>query len=159
MRGRLTRWGYLGSVVLSVLLAGRLAAHPIHSTLTEVTYDPKAGRVEVVLRVFADDFGTAVARAHAGQTTPMARYIGSKLQIQDRRGQAIPLRWVDARRTEEVIWIRMQGAAPAGLRGATIRNELVFDLFDDQVNILKARYRGGQQTLLFTRAARVKRLP
>ena len=146
-------------LLLGALLAGELAAHPIHSTLTEVSYDSDGDRVEVLIRVFADDFGSAVGRAHPGQPTPMARYIASRLIIRDRRGQPIPLRWVEARRTDEVIWIRMRGTSPAGLRGATVRNELVFDLFDDQVNIVKARYRGEQHTLLFTRDARVRKLP
>lgn len=138
-----------------------LTAHPIHTTMAQLTHDGRSGEVRVVIRVFADDFGLAVAHAFGGtgEPRPMAAYLTRHLVLQGPRGERIPLQWVEARQQAEVIWIRLRGSAPDGLRGGRLRNALVFDLHADQVNIVKASYRGTDRTLLFTRDNPIKRLP
>lgn len=138
-----------------------VVAHPIHTTMAQLSHDARSGEVRVVLRVFADDFGLAVAHAFGGtgEQRPMAAYLARHLVLQGPGGERIPLRWVEARQQAEVLWIRLRGEAPDGLRGGQLRNALVFDLHSDQVNIVKASYRGDERTLLFTRQNPVKRLP
>ena len=47
------------------------AAHPLHTTLTEVTVDSAKHTVRAVVRVFAEDIGAALAR-RAGARKPAA---------------------------------------------------------------------------------------
>ena len=52
--------------------AGAAAMHPLHSTITEVVADRPHGIVRATVRVFADDFGTAVRKMARGRTLPDA---------------------------------------------------------------------------------------
>ncbi|CAA9359162.1 MAG: hypothetical protein AVDCRST_MAG11-4016, partial [uncultured Gemmatimonadaceae bacterium] len=63
-------------------------AHPLHTSLAEVTYDPAARAVHVLLRVFVDDFSSAVLHARpAAPDAPVVvppdsaivRYLAGKL--------------------------------------------------------------------------------
>ena len=142
-------------------------AHPLHTTLTELTHSPAAGSVEVSMRVFADDFSTAVAR-HAG-TAPAPdhrvpdaaafAYLSARFALIDARGRPLGLRWCGARRVEDVVWVCLRGQAPARLAGVRVLNRVLLDLYDDQINLVQAVYEGRRYSLLFTKGDGAKRLP
>src|SRR5947207_10275080 len=93
---------------LVVLGAPRVvAAHPLHTTLTEVTVDATAHTVRAVVRVFADDFGRALAR-HVHSAAPLtgrawddaaASYLAGALSIADRANRPIALHSCGIRRS------------------------------------------------------------
>ena len=134
-------------------------AHPIHTSLTELAYDPTARTVNLLVRVFADDFSSAVLHARpAAPDAPIVvppdsaivRYLAGKLALADGSGRAIPLRWCGTRRAAEVLFLCLRaptGGPPAGVR---VRNALLTELFSDQVNIVQASVGRARQTLLFT---------
>lgn len=153
-------------VLLSLASAGATTpAHPLHTTLTELSYTPANGVVQVSIRVFTDDFGEAVARrpqprAASGKAppNPALAYLGASFGIVGRNGKRVPLQWCGEKKTGDVLWICLRGSAPAGLRGGSVTNTLMFDLFEDQINIVQATYDGRKQSLLFTRGDGAKRL-
>jgi hypothetical protein len=157
-RGRVRGWTAAAAVALLTLAPGRPApAHPLHTSITELRYDPRSHAVVATIRVFEDDFRDAVARAP--RVGGAAGYLRSTVSLVGSDGRAVPLQWKEAKRTEDLLWLTLRGTAPAGLRGGSIRNDLIFNLHADQVNIVKASYGGAQRTLLFTRGGGVKRLP
>jgi hypothetical protein len=137
----------------------RVLEHPIHTTLTQLTYDSAGRRVNVAVRAFADDFGTAVARRlHA--TAPSDdqafdaasyAYVTAVLALADRGGRALPLEWCGARRSGGVVWLCLRAPAPKGLGGIRVANRCLFELFDDQINIVQAQYGERRYTLLLTK--------
>ena len=158
-------------VALAVVLglasmgASPVRVHPLHTTMTELSYTPANHRVQVSIRVFADDFSEAIARrpppqAAPGKTSshPVLSYLEASFLVTGADGQRVRLQWCGEKRTADVVWLCLQGTAPAGLRGGSVRNTLMFDLFEDQVNIVQATYDGRKQSLLFTRGDGAKRL-
>ena len=81
----------------------RVAAHPLHTTMAEVTVDRARGTVRVVVRVFADDFGTAVERLERPDrgTTRAATYVGRAISFVDETRR--PLRLATAGRDGKAI--------------------------------------------------------
>lgn len=137
-----------------------LVAHPLHTTITDLTLDSRTHRLEAVIRVFADDFEAAVAGSLApADARAKAAYLARRFVIRGADGKAIPLRWTATRRTDDLLWIHLEARAPRGLRGASVQSSIATELFADQVNIVKARYGGRERTLLFTRGTRPQRLP
>lgn len=131
-------------------------SHPLHTTLTEVSVN--GGTLQVVLRAFVDDF-SAVAngqgRATLASTLPLsdstaARYASAKLLLTDVSGRRIGLTAKNIRRSGDLVWITLSAAVT---RGATVRltNSVLFERYDDQVNIVQAAIDGRRQTLLFTK--------
>ena len=132
-------------------------SHPLHTTLTEVAVADN-GSVRIVLRAFVDDFAAAIANrapvSVAATRTPTdsaaTRYLATRLVLVDSDGRRVPLRVSDVRRTNELIWVTL--TAPASRAGGVrLTNRVLFERFEDQVNIVQATVAGRRQTLLFTR--------
>jgi hypothetical protein len=160
----------LARALLSTLLLGSspglLQAHPIHTTLSEIS-TVTGGAVRVLVRTFADDFSTAVSRFtrtparadHAVTDAAAGRYVAAAFTLTDARGRPLPLTLVAQRRTGDVVWLELT-ANVASLAGTRVRNAMLFDVHPDQVNIVKATYGGTTgYTTLFSRGDAAKALP
>jgi hypothetical protein len=140
----------------AALLTGPvLAAHPMHTSVTELTYAPSARSVSLTIRVFADDF---IAAAGGGDSAAAA-YLRPRVTLTDGEGRAIVLRWERREPAGDALLIRLRGDAPTGLAGARLRHTLLCERFADQVNIVQARYGGRSASLLFTPGDAAKQLP
>jgi hypothetical protein len=154
----------LASVVLtpSTRLDAVAAAdvHPMHSTLTEVVEDPARGSLRVTIRVFADDFGLALtraARATVDRTGP-ARYAASVVGVRDARGRALALHGCGIRRASGVVWVCLETDAVASTRGLQLRDAMLCELYEDQVNVVQGVLGGTRRSLLFVRGDGYKTL-
>ena len=165
------RYLWLGVTVGVTLLAWsvtppRADAHPIHSTITELVADPARGTVRAQIRVFADDLRTAVLRSARGRSLPaegpaweyaVLAYTSSAFNLQDARGRALPLRSCGVRRTADLVWICLE-AAGRGVELLRVRNAMLCDLYEDQVNVVQSTVGGARRSLLFVRGDRFKAL-
>ncbi len=152
-------------LIAAAALARGASAHPLHTTLTELSYGPE-GRIELRIRAFVDDFSRVVGRvarsreqAGLSRIGSTAAYLAWAVRLRDSDGGVVALRPVGMRREGDVFWICLRGSAPAGIAGGAVRNSLLFDLYDDQVNLLRASYAGRTESLLFTRREVFRRLP
>ncbi len=140
-----------GSLIVPLLLG----AHPVHTSITQLAHEPATRTVAVTVRVFADDFTAAAGRGDSAA----AAYVRPRLALTDRAGRPIPLRWERAEPAGDALVLRLRGHAPAGLAGVRVRQMLLCERFDDQVNIVQAAYGGRSATLLFTPGDDAKALP
>jgi hypothetical protein len=151
--------------LLAILFSGASApraldAHPLHSTITELVEDRAHGVVRATIRVFADDFGTAVAKASGGRVQPgsgapwdaaVQRYLATVFGMQDARGRPLTLRSCGIRRTAELLWVCVETATAEPLSSLRVRNAMLCDLFEDQVNVVQATVVTERRSLLFVR--------
>lgn len=138
-----------------------LAAHPLHTTITELTEDRARGTVRAVIRVFADDFGTVVSRHARGKPPSDAAafaYTMASFSFTDGGGRPLAARPCGIRRTTDLVWLCLEAAAPAGLASLGVRNAVLCDLYDDQVNVVQGVVNGSRRSILFTRGDRAKTL-
>ena len=165
---RLSSWAYGAVLALGVLLVTAVrtgVAHPLHTTLTQLSYDASARVLNVSVRVFADDFSAAVmpgSRARTSAIPPdsaMLRYVSGRFALRRPDGAAIPLRWCGMRRDGEALFLCLRATAQPSPAGARMRNALLGEMFTDQVNIVQANYGGARRTLLFTPRGGTKVLP
>jgi hypothetical protein len=156
-------------LLLTLLLPARataetrppIRAHPMHTAVVEISYQPMSGLAVIRIRAFRDDFEAAVPPTPSGVAadSAMARYIGRALHITDRAGRALPLRWEGAEQSGDVVVLKLTAPAPAGLQGSKVLSALLCERFEDQVNIVRASYGGRTTTVLFIRGDRAKALP
>ncbi len=147
-------------------LPRRAAAHPLHSTITEVAADRAHGVVRATIRVFADDFGTAVRRAAYGRAIPASGPLWDAAALAytaasfgfAARGHALPLRSCGVRRTADLLWICVEASTTSDLGALQVRNAMLCDLFDDQVNVVQGTVAGSRASLLFVRGSGFKPL-
>ena len=133
-------------------------AHPLHTTLTELTLLPD-GTPQITVRVFLDDFSTAVTRRAPtpGAPVPMppdsavARYLGETVLLTDGAGRRAPLAVAGVRRTDDLVWVTLRAPTIHSMTGAHLTMRVLFDRWDDQVNIVQCTVGTRRQTLLFTK--------
>ena len=153
------------AALLLVLLAPRVVhAHPLHTTITELTEDRAHKLVRATIRIFADDFGTAITKASGGHVpTPGAqweaaavRYVTGGFILSDRGGRAIPLKSCGLKKTGDLYFVCLEGESTSPLSLLLVRCTLLSEFFSDQINIVQATSAGARKSVLFTRGDRAK---
>lgn len=154
-----TARGTLAALVALVLPGGY--RHPMHSAVAEVIQAPAGDSVTIRLRLYADDLRLAIpaATTMASADSALARYVRGAFTLTDRQGRPHPLRWGGASPVGDVVVLTLHTVVPGGLAGARILNLLLCERFEDQVNIVRARYGPTTATLLFTKGETAKTLP
>ncbi len=156
----------LAIVLASIAPGQRAYAHPLHTTLTQMTEDRARGVVHATIRVFADDFGTSLSHFARTAGAPMSAqwnaaafgYVSTVFTIAGKSGAALPLRSCGVTRTADVLWICVEASSPLGLAAVQVRNAMLCDLFEDQVNVVQGSIGGARRSLLFTKGDRLKPL-
>jgi len=150
------------ALVVIAATAHSLDAHPLHTSLAEIVYDPGAKEARVSIRVFIDDLtkaSTAYARTHkSSPQTMLADYARSAFIVADRGGHPLALASCGSKPVGDLMWLCFRAAAPAGLAGMQVTHRLLFDLYADQINIVQANYNGKRVSLLFTLGDGLKKL-
>jgi hypothetical protein len=130
-----------------------LAAHPMHTSVVELTEEASTRSVLITLRVFADDFRTDQLGGSA------EAYARAHFELRGPEGRPVALQWVGATRAGDVVEIRLRANLPNGRSHARVLATLLCERFPDQVNIVRATYGGHTASLLFTRGDQAKALP
>lgn len=140
-----------------VAVLALLMLHPLHTTLTQLAYGDADGTVQVTVRAFADDM-RAVLGGEVSDSGA-ARYLRSTFVIADRTGRSLPATWCGLKQTGDLLWLCLRASVPGGASGLRVRVTLLFERYDDQINIVQASYEGRRAALLFTRGDEAKALP
>jgi hypothetical protein len=142
-------------------------AHPLHTTLSELTVDASHHTVRTVVRIFVDDLSAGLSHQHPGSRlvppggaieAQAAAYVVGSLSIVDRGATPVALRSCGVRRNEELLWVCLEGNISGDVRDLSLRNAVLCDVFPDQVNIVQVGDGANKRSVLFTRGDRTKRL-
>lgn len=142
-----------------LLTAWTHATHPLHSTLTTIVWDSRTHTLQVAVRVFTQDLSDALARETvASPDSAVCRYAQGALSVRDRAGRPLATGRCTIERTGDVTWIRLEAPTtdPTGFR---LLNAFLFELFEDQVNVVQVKLGGRMQTMVFTRGDEPKPIP
>ena len=150
-------------VVITSLLRVLLAVHPLHTSLAQVSFDTHAKTVNISLRVFVDDFTRAAstwARGNpARMSAPITGYATAAFTLREAGGKAVQLRSCGEKRVGDLMWVCLSGQTTKTPAGASVISRILFDQFEDQVNIVQTSYDGRKANLLFTSDDSEKRIP
>ena len=134
----------------------RLEAHPIHTSLTELTVSGQTLRATV--RVFADDLAAALSRRRGDvrSDADVSAYVLSSIAFVDEGGRVVVSRGCGVKRTGELLWVCVEATVTADK--ASLRNTLLCETFSDQVNIVRASAGGRTRNLVYVRGDSAKRI-
>jgi hypothetical protein len=139
------------------VVAPPATAHPIHSSLTEIARGAD-GAITLRIRVFADDFSAAASRMAGRHPSPdhvvtdsvAARYVARVVRLEHDAG-TVRLSFGGQRRDAEVVWLEFRGRVAGAATKLRLVNALLFELHDDQVNVVQVRRHGASRTMLFSK--------
>lgn len=151
-------------LLVLLVLAPALRAHPAHTAHAEIDFRRDPGRLEISVRAGADDLLAALrtAAGPAGDLDPapsaapdprLLALVRAGLELVDRHGAAVALRGVgqelDAEDGHGRIWIHLEAALPDGVEGMRVRFGLLHDAFPRQRNTVRVRDGARETTLAF----------
>jgi hypothetical protein len=144
-------------------------AHPLHTSLAELTYDEKTGAVQLSLRVFVDDFTRASVAFQQKQNvahpvsagslqSPLVSYALASFVLTDSRNRRVVFSSCGGKRVGDLMWLCFRGEAASGER-LRVSSRVLFDNFKDQINIVQASVGEHHANLLFTPGESAKLIP
>ncbi len=131
--------------------------HPLHVSTTDISYNLKSNKLEVICTIFTDDFEAALARRyhsktdlskpsmHSSMDILVKKYINTDVQLKT-QGVPISLNYVGYEINNEAVNAYFEsGKIPVPTRiDADI--SLLHNLFDDQLNIVHMTVNGSRKS-------------
>ena len=138
------------------------AAHKFHTSFTEAEYNAKEGSLQITLRTFPDDLELILGK-RSGKSVRLDRkqdaepllvaYLQETFQLKNSKGEIVKLSWVGMDAGVDSAWLYFEARLPDGLAGAQLRNQFLFDLYDDQVNLVNVKQDKQKRALTFKNSA------
>jgi hypothetical protein len=157
--------GYILSLALVVVCGLSLsrivpttAAHKFHTSFTEAEYNAKEASLQITLRTFPDDLeniltkrnGKGVRLDRKQDTEPLLiAYLQETFQLKNAKGEFVKLSWVGMDAGVDSAWLYFEAPMPEGFAGAQLRNGFLFDLYDDQINLVNVKQDERKRALTF----------
>jgi hypothetical protein len=137
-------------------------AHKFHTSFAEVNHNAEAGTLEVTLRTFPDDLEAAVRRRAPAMPSAakdqkkefeerVAAYVAETFQLKTAGGDPVKISWIGIDAGVDSAWLYFEARLPAGADGLQLRSQFLFDLFDDQINLVNLKSNGKRTALRFER--------
>jgi len=131
-----------------VLLTGSAWLHPVHISITNLDLDPVRGKIELSVKIFADDFQDLILHKYGVQLNIIEQedpgdkiaavneYMQEALQLVFNGNETADLQFVDAKLNEEAIWLFYRYEHHSKIRKVDIVNRVMLEKFNDQTNLM-----------------------
>jgi len=144
--------------------------HPFHVGVVEVNHNTAAATLEVQCKLFTDDFEAALSKVykrkadliapafHASMDTLVQHYLKTHLSIQV-NGKLVLANYLGFEQEREAVYVYLEiERAPALIERATVETSLLYDLYDDQVNLIHFSARNMRKSAKLDYPAKVAQL-
>jgi hypothetical protein len=126
--------------------AGKVLAHPLHTSLTQISFDASRRNVSVSIRAFTDDLSMA---AQASGLSP-ADYAARAFRLTNSRGVAIRLSPCGEKRVGDLVWLCFKGSVGSHPDDLRVSSTMLFEKYKDQINVVTVIGAKGARNFLFT---------
>jgi hypothetical protein len=140
--------------------------HAFHTSITQIEYNAKAKTYEISVRVFTDDLTKAIDIQNKTHNTKIEdgdkneqsifKYINTHFSIVSAQNKKVEFKFIGKENEDLATWIYIEIPESALSKGTKIQQNVLMDLFDDQVNILNFKKADERRTLLFDTKNKVK---
>jgi len=150
-------------IILLSILSAFLSFHPIHVSVTEITYDEKEKELEIISRIFIDDLEASIRQARkqpelnllepgASITTDqlVRDYVLQQFKVSlDGRAQSIVYLGHEIENEALLCYIQVKNVKK--WKGIEVVNKVITELHDDQSNLVHVTVRGNVKSLRLMR--------
>lgn len=153
---------YWRTALAGLCLVATGYAHPVHSSLAEADYNRTTGKLEVAVRVLAEDLEDALSRRAQQRIsldrTPVVEfdrlaraYLAERFTVRTPDGVLAPHQWIGREYHEQTAecWLYFEVALPGGVEGARLRHALLLEINAQQLNTIRVRDRDRESTVVF----------
>jgi len=134
--------------------------HDFHASVTQMVYNPKERAFELSIRVFTDDLEKALSET-AGTKVQLTnnkkddalleKYVRAHVVYMTPQRQPKPFTYVGHEVEADANWIYLEMPYAEPFKGGVMKQNILMDLFNDQVNMVNLQYQGQKKTFVFRR--------
>ncbi|RZK58458.1 MAG: hypothetical protein EOO91_08245 [Pedobacter sp.] len=134
------------------------AKHPLHVSTTEIEFNSKEKSLEISCRIYTDDFETVLAKQfktkvdlnkqtmHKAMDELVKKYLNANLQYKI-NGKNLTATYVGFEQDNEATNVYLEIDNVLSLQSLSLNNSILYDLFDDQMNILHVVKAGTRKSV------------
>ena len=132
--------------------------HPIHISTVEIEHNASEKSLEITCKIFWDDFETILTKGNsnkrvdlvnekniAGNNKLVSAYISNHLNLVI-DGKPMTMNFVGFEKEGAVIFSYFEVANISSVKKVSITNNLMYDMFDDQVEIIHVIINGNRKS-------------
>ncbi len=143
--------------LVAVLLAGKPAPHPFHVSVIEINHNAADRTLEISCKIFTDDFEKILAKNFktkvdlinpvdkAPMDSLVKKYLLSHLSISV-NNKPVALEFIGFENEKEAAYGYIQADYVPVLNRISISTNIMYDQFDDQVNIMHVIVNGNRKS-------------
>lgn len=131
--------------------------HPFHVSNTEVSYNTKSKSLEITCRIFTDDFENVLTKRFKNkidlysktQEKEMSAFVKSYLESTLKfviDGKSIKYNYLGFENDHEATNVYLEIGNSASFKTLSVDNSILYDLFEDQMNILHVEKNGNRKS-------------
>jgi len=136
---------------------GKTDSHPLYISVTEINHNAKDKTLEISCKIFTNDFETALSKTAQGKVdlsnpatkTAMdklvSEYILKHLQLKV-DGKPVTLVFAGSEKETDATWSYFQANGIATLKRIDITNSLLYDAFEQEINIVHVSVGGDRKS-------------
>jgi len=129
-------------LLITVLSSWAASAHDFHASITQIEYNEISGRFEIAAKMFTDDLELAirpddrpVGELLKSDSLLVANYLKERLRLKV-DGSHVMLAFLGCETENDATWCYLESGPYEQLTGLSVRNTVLLEVFDDQVNII-----------------------
>jgi hypothetical protein len=129
---------------LLLLLGLHAPPHPLHSS-SAILREGANGRIILSVRIFSDDLGTVAP----GGDSAVANYVRRQVRLSTADGRLVAFDVATITRDGDLTQVTAHATAAGGLTGGRVQLAILWERYQDQVNLLRVTTGGRNTTLVF----------
>ncbi len=157
MAASLYKWLFIPFLGLILSSAGPNERHPFHVTVTEINHNAADKTLEISCKIFTDDFEKILAKNYktkvdlgkeemkAAMDSLVKKYVLSHLSIKA-DNKAVNYSYLGFEIESEATYAYIEVGNINSVTTISLVNSILYDQFDDQINIMHITVRGSRKS-------------
>ncbi len=135
--------------------------HKYYISVTQVEYVEEQKSVQIITRIFIDDFEKLLQERYDESiilavddelkiaNTYIGQYLREKIKIKI-NGEAVNLTFIGKEYDGDIVRCYIEAPGVEHIKSFEITNEVLFDIFEEQQNIVKTKINSKQKSFILT---------
>jgi hypothetical protein len=156
---KLRPFSFVLLAVAGCLMGSRpLTLHDFHASVTQMQYNPQEKTFEISIRIFTDDLEKTLAKetgnrmdlsVKAKNDPVLEKYVRAHFTYLNSQRQPKSFNYVGHDVEDDANWIYLEMPYDEPFQGGVMRQNVLMEMFDDQVNMVNLQYQGQKKTFVF----------
>lgn len=145
---------------LGLSLASFTAVHKFYVSVTEIEYNDKAESLQIISRVFIDDFEDLLKKRYdqnillgeketAGVDSYIKTYLEQKLQIEV-NSKPVSINYLGKEYENDMVILYLEVLNVDDFKTIKVKNAVLMDLYEEQKNLIHVEFKKKIRSLVLT---------